>query len=519
MQRILSAFLMTIAIFVLVGVLLILATPPDNHSAKAEPVAEPQNTNLFIPSGNATASTSPLDLCGQHANLCPVNSWPGEPDNGWQRTSKKWQWDTNTPSGPTVVWYGSLPYTGTNPTYTNYREAYYDDYSNTPDAYPLVPGNPPTTYEWQAWEPTINNYKLHQYGGPTENLSRFVGETSCYSGIYFPTVDDTLPFVSSSMYVMRQGQCASGGYLGAYLAEQWGERLSPLRISKCDNAVNGVPATQEPQGNLICKLSPHAGVVYQSYVLGPLPGPSGLAVVGCEAVIYTWGWPKPQPVYGGQDYEPWFRNGELRFSRYKTVASLPLSSVPAADDHKWWAAACAPLWSGQTNWLYTGVYKIGLTVYTDTISSIAAANIAAAGGSLVSAYDNTTYLFPANAFTATVTISHSIHVNGNLTSTGTLAGINHFYDVRAVDNSTGLPSELASGQIYTVTIQYTDMDKAGVIENSLKLYFWDKDHWSNQGITDTIDVTKHILTAQTRYFSSFAILGETYKTYLPMILH
>ena len=174
-----------------------------------------------------------LNICDRDPNVCPVDqvTWQGEP-NGWQSTYKRWQRHTGTAAGSEVVWYGSAPYSGSNPNYANYREIRYMDYTYTPDGYPNVPSTPPNTYEWQPWEPVTNNYVMHQYAGASESLAPLIGATACGTGVYYPLVDETSSFSYTPMSVTRNGECLGGGYIAAHLVELWGGPLSLIRMEQ-----------------------------------------------------------------------------------------------------------------------------------------------------------------------------------------------------------------------------------------------------------------------------------------------
>jgi len=140
------------------------------------------------------------------------------------------------------------------------------------------------------------------------------------------------------------------------------------------------------------------------------------------------------------------------------------------------------------------------------------------GGGLVSPLDNTTYIFPVDAFTATVLLVHSPHPPNTLPATGPLASNRHAFDVTAVYSDTGQPAQLAPGTHFTITI--APLDKGSLISGTLALWWWDEDIsvWSQAGITGTVDSAQQRLTAQLSHLSLFAVLGETRRIYLPLIL-
>lgn len=463
-----------------------------------------------------TGTTAAIDMCTQHAPKCPLNeeTWVGEP-GAWQKTGKKWQWLSTTPSGKNVVWEWSMPYAGSNPAYDGQREDHYADHTDAPDTSPVFTTTDPYTYDWERWEPVEANYLFHQYGRASEAEAFHIGETDCESGVYYPILDHNVGYAYTPMSVLRDGQCVGGGYISAHRTELWGEPLSPARVSMCDNPATGVPAGESPKANAVCKLSPHVGVVYQRYAFNStatLP-----AIPGCESVLYAWGWAEPQQVSGGQDYEAWFRNGELRFSRWLNLSDQVHGSLPAADDHEWWNSRCKRAWSDTTNVLYTGIYIIGSTVYTDTIALPVqvAAEIPTSGGSLTSTIDSIIYTFPSNTFADTATVTHTIRFQSDQTTTGDLVGVNRFFETAGVYSDTGRPA-LPTGP-YTVTIQYTDAGARAVIESTLALYSWNGGQWAKEP-TSIVHPDANTVVATPSHFSPWAVLGETRRVFLPSIL-
>ena len=143
-------------------------------------------------------------------------------------------------------------------------------------------------------------------------------------------------------------------------------------------------------------------------------------------------------------------------------------------------------------------------------------SIPTTGGSLSSTSGDTSLVFPSGAFTGTVALTYR-HLWSD-ENTGALAGIGHTFDLTAIYLDTGQPAHLAPGTIYTAIITYTT--SGPVIENTLGLYWWDEgaSRWSQQGITSSVNVTDNVVTAQVDHFSLFAVLGETHRVYLPLVL-
>jgi len=143
-------------------------------------------------------------------------------------------------------------------------------------------------------------------------------------------------------------------------------------------------------------------------------------------------------------------------------------------------------------------------------------SIPTAGGSLSSTSGDASFVFSNGAFTQTVllTYRHLLHDE----NTGSLQGIGHTYDLTAVYLDTGHLAQLVSGETYTVTVSYTDAEVGPASEDTLRLYGWDGEAWSQQGITSTVEVGENLLTAQVDHLSLFAVLWETHRAFLPVVL-
>ena len=122
----------------------------------------------------------------------------------------------------------------------------------------------------------------------------------------------------------------------------------------------------------------------------------------------------------------------------------------------------------------------------------------------------------ADTFTDAVVITHASMPTRP--PGGNLIGIGHAFDITAVYSDTGAPAQPVSGQTLTIMVQYTDADKGPAIESTLALYWWNGVAWSRQGITSTVDIVNNVITAQVDHLSTFAVLGETNRIFLPAVL-
>jgi len=457
----------------------------------------------------------PLPVCGQHPQVCPVDeaTWQGEAE-GWQRTGRTWVRHSDTaaqPPGYTVVWQWSEIYTGTVPEYAGHRQNPYADYSANPNGLP-GDGGPHTIYDWERWQADGDNWRLYQYGRNSEQTN-LVGDAGCESGANYPVVDAEHPYAYTPLWVERLGACVGGGYLATFLVETWGPPRSAERAQFCSNPVSGIRASENAKGNWLCNLSPNVGVLYQVYMFQAGPAPEDFPIAGCEAIVSAWGWPKPSKAQNtGQDWETWFRNGELRWTYWEFASS---SETPAADDYAWWSAKCGSIFSTLTNWVYGGEYLVGTTRYTDSLTLPASfAGLAEpAGAVLTSTLDGTMLAIPDGAFTTTARLTQTVWLDADLPSMGDLGAANFWFGWEAADAATGEP--LTPTAPLTLTLSYTDEGRGGLVESTLGLYRREGESWVLEPDA-SLDTTHNVLTVTVSAPGQWALLGETHRVYLPL---
>jgi hypothetical protein len=153
--------------------------------------------------------------------------------------------------------------------------------------------------------------------------------------------------------------------------------------------------------------------------------------------------------------------------------------------------------------------KLDLNVYPSV-----SASIPVSGGSLVSDADHTTYIFPADTFTSTVIVTHTLRTAGSMSSTGDLVSIQHFFDVVAVYADSGLPA--IPLHPFTITVQYAQDELGVAIENTLGFYTWDGIYWVLQ-TGGLVDPAQNTVSVQASHFSWWSVLGETLRLYLPSL--
>jgi peptide/nickel transport system substrate-binding protein len=137
------------------------------------------------------------------------------------------------------------------------------------------------------------------------------------------------------------------------------------------------------------------------------------------------------------------------------------------------------------------------------------------GGMLDVPLADTTFTFPAGTFSETVGVRYTVQ---QPSATGELVGAGPFFDLSAVYSDTGQPAEVEPGHSYTVEIHYGNT--RSTVEDTMGLYWRDEGSgaWSQEGISSTVNALADMVIAQVDHFSLFALLGETNRVYLPLVL-
>jgi hypothetical protein len=140
------------------------------------------------------------------------------------------------------------------------------------------------------------------------------------------------------------------------------------------------------------------------------------------------------------------------------------------------------------------------------------------GGTLTSDDGDTTLHVPGGAITRTVVLTYT--PLSDVQPGGNLRGIGKGFDLTAVYSGTAEAARLQPGYAYTVTTQYDDAELGPAMEDTLRLYGWDADAgaWTQQGMEGTVNVASDVVTAHVDHFSRFAVLGETQRIFLPLVL-
>jgi hypothetical protein len=167
------------------------------------------------------------------------------------------------------------------------------------------------------------------------------------------------------------------------------------------------------------------------------------------------------------------------------------------------------------NYAYVADEDGGLVIlkFVPTVS----ASIPTTGGNLASSFDQTSYTFAAGTFAETVIITHTPRFLDDIPSPGNLTSIGHVFEVTAHYSGTGQPAQPAPGRTYTITVRYADIEKGPATESTLALYSWDGNQWVKEP-TSVVNEAANIITATPAHLSLWAVLGETRRVCLPIVL-
>jgi hypothetical protein len=136
------------------------------------------------------------------------------------------------------------------------------------------------------------------------------------------------------------------------------------------------------------------------------------------------------------------------------------------------------------------------------------------GGRLTSSSGDASFLFPNGAFAEPADLTYRHLWNDQ--DTGAWIGIGHTFDLSAVYSDTRQAAQLAPGQTYAVTVQYTDQEKGSAVESMLALCRWDGSEWVKEP-SSTVDAAADMVSATANRLGLWAVLGDTRRVFLPIV--
>jgi hypothetical protein len=136
------------------------------------------------------------------------------------------------------------------------------------------------------------------------------------------------------------------------------------------------------------------------------------------------------------------------------------------------------------------------------------------GGSLELPDGSARVVCPAGAFSQPTLLSYT---ESSPSPTGDLIGV-RFFELTAVISGTSTPVTVTN-QPCTMRLRYSEPQRGAAIESTLAVYQpGDASLWSREGITSTVNGVENRVSAQVTRMGASALLGETERVYLPLIL-
>jgi len=156
----------------------------------------------------------------------------------------------------------------------------------------------------------------------------------------------------------------------------------------------------------------------------------------------------------------------------------------------------------------------GLVVFWHAPSTWAA--IPTSGGSLISTFDTTTYLFPTGTFTEAVRVKHQPRYPGNIPLPADLASIGHAFEVAAVYTSTMQPAPPRSARLILSVYDMRMAKRGRPLSTRLRSIPGMAASGSRRSVARRMR-RAHTVTAVPDHLGLFAVLGQTQRLFLPLV--
>ena len=181
--------------------------------------------------------------------------------------------------------------------------------------------------------------------------------------------------------------------------------------------------------------------------------------------------------------------------------------------------------NGAGGYLYEGpgFYVFG----AEALPATAATVVPLSGSALNSTRDRTSYVFAAGTFNDSTIVVHTQKFSYQLpamtgyvsassaTASNGLLYVGHAFELTGSTNSG--TSLVTSASAFPITVEYTDVEIAGIWEGSLGLYYWNGSQWILAN-NSQVDTTANQVTATTNQLGIWAVLGkQEYSLFLPVI--
>jgi alpha-tubulin suppressor-like RCC1 family protein len=157
-----------------------------------------------------------------------------------------------------------------------------------------------------------------------------------------------------------------------------------------------------------------------------------------------------------------------------------------------------------------GIGKIGYCAAQVRVVRWATSGTIPTSGSQLQGFE-TAFGFPAGTFIETVVATHTTLSESELPALPAgLVSVSAPYSLTAT-------LQPVPGRTYTVTVAYIEMDRGPATESTLALYSWDGNQWVKEP-TSVVSEAANTVTASPAHLSLWAVLGETRRVYLPLVM-
>ena len=232
--------------------------------------------------------------------------------------------------------------------------------------------------------------------------------------------------------------------------------------------------------------------IYDSYKSGlPAPQPNasdaGVRAVAIDAPGNLWFGTRGRGVARLSSGDQW----TLFTSEDDWLGSNSIEGIDFDQQGTGWFGSCGD--SG-------GVYS-----YRSPTNAVITAE---AGGTLSSPDGRLKTSFPPQAVESTTIVTYTQVISK---PAGGYHGV-YFFDLSA-SGLDGIPVTHFN-QPYTLTVQYSDAGRGPTVESSLALYWWQAGQWVKEP-TSQVDISKNLIIAAADHMTTFSVLGEVRKVFLP----
>jgi hypothetical protein len=144
--------------------------------------------------------------------------------------------------------------------------------------------------------------------------------------------------------------------------------------------------------------------------------------------------------------------------------------------------------------------------------------IPAAGGALFSAADETTTTFGNGSFEENSQATHTLVPGESLPGMGYPAGIGRGFDLSAVNASNDMPIQADHAHPFSISVHYGSQSRAA-IESTLQLYAWHPETCGWAPVVDSVVdmVNKTVSTSQADHLTTYAVMGDSFSVFLPLL--